>query len=148
MVDLQLKDEDNDTDEGNQVYEGVRFPYINETREVGTRERDLCPVSPFRPRGGSKYAGSKRIKVDLGHFHSWAGDQRRMANVGGVCLPVADGTLTSHTPVAVDEVTRIPKTTRTYLFAPVKAYTLRWSQLNASGHMRMARAPYLRVRNI
>ena len=81
MVDLQFKDEGNDTDEGNQVCEGVRFLNINKTRKVDTRERDLCPVSPFRPRGGSKYTISKRIKIDLGYFYSWA--RWSEANGGG-----------------------------------------------------------------
>ena len=39
-------------------------------------------------------------------------------------LPFAEGSLINHSPVAKDEVTRIPKTTITYLLASVRAYTL------------------------
>ena len=49
-------------------------------------------------------------------------------------LPFAEGTLMNHNPVAVDEVTRIPKAARTYLFASVRAYTLGQTQLGDSGH--------------
>jgi hypothetical protein len=61
--------------------------------------------------------------MNLGQFHGWGrSDADNKRGVHG--LPVAEGTLTSHTPVAKDEVTRIPKTVRTYLLASVKAYTL------------------------
>ena len=38
--------------------------------------------------------------------------------------PFAEGTLINHNPVAEDEATRIPETTRTYMLASVRAYTL------------------------
>ena len=49
-------------------------------------------------------------------------------------VPVLEGMLMSHNPVAVDEVTRIPKTKRTRLLASVGAYTLDRTRLSDSGH--------------
>ena len=62
-------------------------------------------------------------------------------------LPPAEGMLTSHRPVAADEVTRVPKTKRTYLFASVSAYTLERVRLSDSGHRGMGWPPHLIVRN-
>lgn len=49
-------------------------------------------------------------------------------------LPVAEGMLTSHTPVAADEVTRVPKMRRTYLLASARAYILDETRLNGNDH--------------
>lgn len=62
-------------------------------------------------------------------------------------VPVADGALTSHKPVAKDEVTRVPKTTRTHFLACVEAYILYRTQLNEIEHHGWASPSHLIVKN-
>ena len=64
------------------------------------------------------------VERDVGHLNSWPGRLEKNVNDRAHVLPPARGELTSHNPVAEDEVTRIPKRTRTYSLASVRTHTL------------------------
>lgn len=79
---------------------------------------------------GTEDTCPEQVERDIGHDKGYGGGLGE--NIGNWMhgLPSAGGALTNHNPVAKDEVTRIPETTRTYLFALVRAYTLDWTWLS------------------
>jgi len=130
VISFQLEDEDDDANEGNKVYLEVRFSDICET--VGSKYQRTQPATcrpTCRPRHQRKYT------LGTGREGSLASEQLRgrleeNKNNWTRVLPPAEGTLTSHNPVAEDEVTRIPKRTSTYLLASVRTYTLDQTRLS------------------
>ena len=131
VVGFQLEDEDDDANEGNKVYLDVRFLDICETTGSEYQRAQPATCRPTcRPQGRRKYT------LETGREGSLASERLRGRlkenNNQRHVLPPAEGTLTSHNPVAEDEVTRIPKRTRTYLLASVRTYTLDQTRLSDS----------------
>ena len=68
LISLELEDEGDEADEGNDVYEGVRFLDTRNRVKIDTSERNLRPVSPLIGVRGSENARSERVEGDLRHL--------------------------------------------------------------------------------
>ena len=129
-VRFELGHEDDKADEGDNVCKNIRFLSARWTT-VDTSKRNLRPICPLVSFRGDEGTPPERVERDVGHLKGYA--WTLVGNNGGwIChaLPFAEGAITIHTPVAKDEVTRIPKTTITYLLASVRAYTLGRTRLS------------------
>lgn len=131
-VRFEFGHEDDKADEGDNVCKNIRFLSARWTT-VDTSERNLRPICPLVSFRGDEGTPPERVERDVGHLKGYA--WTLVGNNGGwIChaLPFAEGAITIHTPVAKDEVTRIPKTTRMYLLAFVRAYILGRTRLSDS----------------
>ena len=116
--------EDDDANDGNKIYKDMRVPDLDGI--VDNRYRRRRPVIDRSTRRSQKRRictfGKRRDKCWAIEWLNWRSEGN---NDNWMCvLPDAEGTPTSHKPVATEEATRIPKVTKTYLLASVRRYAL------------------------